>query len=214
MFLKNENRKVSLKKITLLILILSLIQPSFVMADTHYTDVPKTHWIKPILDHLVENQVVEPTSIFNLGSALTKEEWLELIQISLLDKSKVEVSKGVFDTTHKITRIEALELLVSQMGLDGVLESIKNGSTRFIDVEGYDALLQLSEDLGWVAVNATKTFRPNAVLTKEESYALLYNVYNAQSFKFDVLHSYYAISSFGQIGFSKDLTALSYGWGR
>ena len=159
MFLKNENRKVSLKKITLLILILSLIQPSFVMADTHYTDVPKTHWIKPILDHLVENQVVEPTSIFNLGSALTKEEWLELIQISLLDKSKVEVSKGVFDTTHKITRIEALELLVSQMGLDGVLESIKNGSTRFIDVEGYDALLQLSEDLGWVAVNATKTFR-------------------------------------------------------
>lgn len=214
MFLKNDKGKVLLKKIAILIVILSLIHPSFVMADRIYIDVPKTHWIRPILDHLLDHQVIEPTATFNLGSSLTKEAWLELIQLSLLNKSQNEINKGVFDARYKITRIEALELLVSQMGLEGVLESIKTGSSTFLDVEGYESLLQLTQDLGWVTVNATKTFRPHATLTKEESYALLYNVYKSQSYKFDVLHSYYAISSFSQIEFSKDLSALSYGWGR
>lgn len=214
MFLRNEKFQALLKKVVLLIVVLSMVHPAVVIADTHFTDVPKTHWIRPILDYLVENQVVEPTSNLNLGSALSKNEWHQLIQSSGLSKSQGEPSVNVFDASNKITRVEALDLLVNQMGLNGVLDSIKYGSTSFIDVAGYEALMQLSQDLGWVSVNATKTFRPNVVLTKEESYALLYNVHKSQANNLEVLHSYYAISSFSQIDFSKELSALSYGWGR
>lgn len=214
MFLEKDKLKVLLKRVTLFIVVLSILHPSIVMADTYYTDVPKTHWINSILEHLLENKVVEPTTNFNLGSHLTKSDWYQLIQTSIFSQSTTTLNISAFDSNKKITRIESLELLINQMGLDGVKETIKTGATDFIDTKGYESIMQLAQDLGWVSVNATKTFRPNDLITKEESYALLYNVYVSQSFNLEVLHSYYAISSFNQIELSSDLSALSYGWGR
>lgn len=214
MFFRNEHFRIRFKKVILLSMILILLNASYVEADTYYKDILSTHWIRPILDALVDGRVIEPTNTFNLGSTLTKEEWIDLIQTTVLDKSDLQVSQEMFTSSKKIKRIEALEVLIVQMGLEGVVESIKQGETSFIDAKGHEATLQLAIDMGWISLNATKLFRPDALLTKEESYALIYNVYKKKHSKLEILHSYYAISSYNQIELTKDLDLLTYGWGR
>ncbi len=194
----------------LFLIISSLIISPVSSAETLFKDVPQSHWIYSTLQDMTKAGIVESSETFNLGSGVSQNDLIRILQKIAPDKTYA----STYDTTKKMTRIEALAFIFQTLSLDKLGSQIKDLESPFIDTTSNQSILGLAIKFNFITLNGSKTFRPDQLIKKEEAYAILNQIDKAYADDLNTLHSYYAISSFSQIEFTKALDSLSFGWSR
>ncbi len=194
----------------LLIVVSILVSKPLSAAESAFSDVSQNHWIFKTLNSMLDAGIIESTNTFNLGSGVTQADLIKILQ--KIDPENAYTS--IYDATKNLTRIETLTFVFQALSLDKLALQIKNLESPFIDTSGNKSMLNLAVKFNFISLNTTKTFRPDQLIKKEEAYAILNQVFKAYQDDLNTLHSYYAISSYSQIDFSKELNSLSFGWSR
>lgn len=201
-----------------IIMLVFLIQFTFIGTSTRlsyaenesFKDVTQTHWAYNIIETMVNEGLIPRSEKFGIGTSVT-----EVDMTTILSKIKPNEAYDMnFDQQHRLTRREAIDVIFDWLSIDKISNQLGEQASPFVDTFEKDTFLNLANRFGWVSINSAKTFRPDQLIKKEELIALLYNVSNCYNSSFDLLHSYYAISSFSQADFSSQLNSLSYGWAR
>ena len=192
------------------IIIASLMNLPVSAAETVFKDVPQSHWIYKILQEMNNTGIIEGSEIFNLGSGVSENDLIRILK--KIDPDKTYAS--TYDTTKKMTRIETLAFIFQALSLEQISLQIKDLESPFVDTTSKHSILNLAVKFNFITLNASKTFRPDQLIKKEEAYAMLNQISKAYADDLNTLHSYYAISSFSQIDFANELDALSFGWSR
>lgn len=178
--------------------------------ETFFSDVPSTHWIHPILQEMLDAGIIIETEKFGIGTGVTENQIAQIIQAMNIDKKLL----STYDSTKNLTRSEALSFIFKLLEYDKLALQLKDLKSPFIDTVKDSSMYLIATEFGLVSINNTKTFRPDSLIKKEEAFAILNNVFKGYNNQLDLLHSYYAISSYSQIEYTEDLNSLSFGWSR
>ena len=194
----------------LLLVIASLMLTPPSAAVSVFTDVSQSHWIYKPLQNMLNAGIIEPSETFGLGSGVTQSDLIKILQ-----KINPDITyAATYDMTKKLTRLETVTFIFQVLTLDKLALQIKDLESPFIDTTTNQSILNMAVKFNFISLNATRTFRPDQLIKKEEAYAMLNQIYTAYADDLETLHSYYAISSYSQIDFTNDLNALSFGWSR
>jgi spore germination protein YaaH len=196
--------------IIILLLVIGLTVTPLSYANSVFTDVSQSHWLYKPLQNMLNAGIIESSETFNLGTGVTQNDLIEVLR--KIDPDKLYAAN--YDMTKKLTRLETVTFIFQALRLDKLALQIKAPVSPFVDTTTNQSILNLAVKFNFISLNATKTFRPDQLIKKEEAYAMLNQIYMAYSSKLEDLHSYYAISSYSQIEFSDSLNALSFGWSR
>ncbi len=196
--------------IIILLLAVTFTSTPLSYAETVFADVSQSHWIYKPLQNMLNAGIIEGTETFNLGSGVTQGDLIKVLQ--KIDPSKVYTAN--YDMTKKLTRLETITFIFQSLTLDKLAVQLKDLESPFLDTTTNQSILNLAVKFNFISLNQAKTFRPDQLIKKEEAYAMLNQIYLAYANKLEDLHSYYAISSYSQIDYSEDLSALSFGWSR
>ena len=200
----------NLKKLFLITLLVMIMSMPLSYSLTAFSDVPKTHWIYSTLQEMLSAGIIKEAESFKLGSGITETELADILKAISPEKSSINTT----NSTRTLTRKETLLYIFKTLEYDKLASQLKELKSPYIDTVGDSSMYQIAAELGWISVNGTKTFRPDQLMKKEEAYALLNNIYKGFAFDLNLLHSYYAISSYNQIGYNEDMNSLSFGWSR
>lgn len=133
-------------------------------------------------------------------------------------KQSVVDAGDKFRPDDDITRAEMAVMLVKALGYDTLAETAAGMDSPFTDVTRDIGYINLAYDIGMTngvpTGDGTFAFLPDATATREESAAMLVRVYERYTAGLDWLHGFYAFSSYGQIGLTDEMDAVSVGWSR
>ena len=186
------------------------------MSQVSYAEtlaVPNAHWFHNTYMKMDELGLIDPSSDFKLGSPVTEKMLIKLLRTAMPTLESATALDS-YDSTNPLTRQQALIRIFEEMDLFDMSKIMKSLTSPFVDTTGYQALYNMAESFGWISINSTKTFRPNANIKMEEAYSLIYNIYLKETSELELLHSYYAISSYSQIQYLDALDTVSFGWSR
>ena len=192
-------------------MILMMTSQSILFANEAFADVSKTHWIRPTLDLFLAEEIVPAEKSFDLGSAITKKE---IFDILVKFKPETSVKTTELDAQTSLTRIQALRYIFDVLELSSLNTQVKDLKSPYMDISTDSVVLNLSVRFGWISLGSNQHFRPNDLMKKEELYSILGKIYKQLEDPLDVLHGYYAISSYSQLSLASNLDSLSFGWGR
>lgn len=144
------------------------------------------------------------------------------VQNDVVDSGKA------FRPNAPITRGEMAEMLVRALGLKSAAEhlhssanpnsdaySILHGTTPFTDLpEGEEGYITVAYTIGMTKGTSETTFSPDQTATRAQAAAMLVRIYEKLHQKMDFLHGFYAISSYSQLDFARNMDAVSAGWSR
>lgn len=123
-----------------------------------------------------------------------------------------------FRPEASITRSEMAVMLVKALGYGTLSDTAATVTCPFSDVTQNTGYITLAYDIGMTngvaAGDGTWAFLPNDSAKREEAAAMLVRVYERYISKTDWLHGFYAFSSYGQIGLTSQMDAVSVGWSR
>ncbi|MBF4694892.1 glycosyl hydrolase family 18 protein [Fusibacter ferrireducens] len=201
------------KKVLITTLIVIMLISQLSLADNG--DIPKDHWVNNLVETLKNDEILDENEDIVLGKKITYETFVAWIfkveeHTKIKTQNKLEYSKS---DGELLTRMDAVRISIKYLGYDWLAQQLKNSNLIFTDVTSNKGYVQLAADFGLIS-SANTIFRPNDVLTSEEAIAFIYHLNRIKKAKIDLLHSYYAISSYGQLDKVSSLNALSYGWSR
>ena len=130
------------------------------------------------------------------------------------------VSNGVADAGGKfrpydpITRGEMAVMLVRALGYQGIASRASADTLPFNDVTANRGYISVAYAIGMTKGVTATTFAPNSSATRAQAAAMLVRIYEKLHQETDWVHGFYAISSYGQIGLSSKMDAVSAGWSR
>lgn len=194
-----------IKKATLVMLVFLIFTMN---SSMNYANVK--HWFYPISLEMIQLEIINPNEQFYQGSGFTELEMIQLLK-RILPTKKFVVGD---DNSTSLTRSEMITQLVGHLELEKFIAKFPQSTSPFIDVRSNQANINFALQFDFISMNTTRTFRPDAMIKKEEAYTIIYNVYKAYYSKLDTLHSYYAINSYPQLSFADHLDSLSFGWSR
>lgn len=120
-----------------------------------------------------------------------------------------------FRPSAAVTRGEMAEMLVRALGLKSAAAMCeKADSLPFTDVTERVGYITVAYDIGMTKGTSATTFAPNATATRAQAAAMLVRIYEKLHRDTDFAHSFYAISSYSQLGLTDGLDAVSAGWSR
>lgn len=123
---------------------------------------------------------------------------------------------GTADPAGVISRREMAVLLVRALGLEWLVSAAGGYDDPFLDSAG-DGYVNLAYHIGLsngIPQVGGVAFKPNAGASRMEAAAMAVRFYERYTGKADWLHGFYAFSSYGQIGFTREMDAVSVGWAR
>ena len=137
-------------------------------------------------------------------------------------------SGNAFRPNAPITRGEMAEMLVRALGLKSAAEylnfsntpmsdaySVLHGTTPFTDLPaGEEGYITVAYTIGMTKGTSENTFSPNQTATRAQAAAMLVRIYEKLRQKTDFLHGFYAISSYSQLDFARNMDTVSAGWSR
>lgn len=231
-----------MKKLCALFLALVLmVAPCTALAAGGYQDVPTGNWSVSVVQAAREyglmsgtapgifgfNQTISraefvtvlarmfqwDTSATTSGFTDTKGHWAEgylaaAVQHGAIDKG------GAFRPNEAITREDMAVMLVRALGYQSVAEAADAYSIPFTDVTTHKGYITVAYDIGMTNGVSPTQFAPTHSALREEAAAMLVRIYEKYTAKTDWLHGFYAISSYKQIGLTKEMDAVSLGWSR
>ena len=93
--------------------------------------------------------------------------------------------------------------------------SILHGTTPFTDLpKGEEGYITVAYTIGMTKGTSETTFSPDQTATRALAAAMLVRIYEKLHQKTDFLHGFYAISSYSQLDFARNMDAVSAGWSR
>lgn len=205
------NKKLLIKKGLIIVMILMMTSQSIIFANEAFVDVSKTHWIRPTLDLFLSEDLISADKTFNLGRAITQKDIFDIL-VKIKPESSVNATQ--VDSKNSLTRIQALRYIFDVLELSVLNTQVKDLKPPFTDISTDSVILSLSVRFGWIGMGSNQQFRPNDLMKKEELYSILGKIYQQLEQPLDVLHGYYAISSYSQLNLASNLDSLSFGWGR
>ncbi|MCX7922927.1 MAG: S-layer homology domain-containing protein [Clostridia bacterium] len=119
-----------------------------------------------------------------------------------------------FRPEDNITKEEAAVMLVCCMGYDSLAKQISYLGKPYSDVTNNTGYITIVKDIGIMSGNSKGQFLPKAAVKKEEAAVMLVKMYEKLNTTIKSLHAFYAISSYSQINFIKDLDSVSFAWSR
>ncbi|MBU5435440.1 S-layer homology domain-containing protein [Pseudoflavonifractor sp. MSJ-37] len=125
-------------------------------------------------------------------------------------------SSGSFRPGDPISREEMAILLVKALGYDSLARTA-DPDLPFSDVTRNQGYISLAYHIGMTAgiqEGGKLLFKPDLSATRAEAAVMLTQVYERYTSKLDWVHGFYAISSYSQIGLTKEMDAVSLGWAR
>ena len=135
------------------------------------------------------------------------------------------VSGKCFRPDKPITRADMSKLLVQALSLEIAASSLNsnrmipfsdcNHHTPFTDLpDGNEGYISVAYTIGMTKGITDTTFGPNLTATRAQAAAMLVRIYEKMNADTDFVHSFYAISSYGQLDLAEDMDAVSAGWSR
>lgn len=192
-------------------MILLMTSQSILFANEAFVDVSKTHWIRPTLDMFLSDGIILADKTFNLGRAITQKDIFDIL-VKIKPETSIKISD--VDSKSNLSRIQALRYIFDVLELNALNTQVKDLKSPFMDIATDPVVLNLSVRFGWISLGSNQQFRPNDLMKKEELYSILGKIYQQLEEPLDVLHGYYAISSYSQLSLASTLDSLSFGWGR
>ena len=168
------------------------------------------HWFAPIESEMKTLGLIDSDIQFYQGQGFKESELIQFLNRNLSNFK----ADSLIVNDYELTRSEMINRLMTHLDLLRFTSKLPQTPSSFVDVSKDVSVIEHALRFNLISLNATKTFRPDQKIKKEEAYAILYNVYKTYVSKFENFHSYYAINSYSQIGFSEHLNALSFGWSR
>lgn len=136
----------------------------------------------------------------------------------------VETAKaaGILSETEQIrplediTRMEMAQWLVRALGYETLAQSVESYGTAFADVSrsGYATIAYDIGMMTGVEKGGALHMLPDEPASREEACAMLMRVYERYTSHLEVVHGFYAFSSYSQISLTAQMTSLSLGWCR
>lgn len=122
---------------------------------------------------------------------------------------------GAFRPGDSITRGEMAEMLVRTLGLKSAAAMAEQVySLPFEDVSNRRGYITIAYQIGMTNGMTATTFGPDATATRGQAAAMLVRIYEKLHQKTSLVHGFYAISSYSQIGLAEDMSRVSLGWSR
>lgn len=197
-------------------------------AVSAYSDVPQGHWAEEYIKSASEKGVMNGMGqdLFGLGQNVKRSEFAAMMCRLMgwdLNGGEGEVwyapyvqslkehnaaDPGDFRPDDYITRSEMAEMLVRGLGFSG----IETGQTPFLDADS--PYVTAAYDFGIINGKEAGIFAPGEYASREEGAAMMCRLYDRYYHKLDMVHGFYAISSWGQRDMAKDMDAVSFGWSR
>ena len=152
--------------------------------------------------------------------------WYSMIETAAAHD--VTGTETYFRPNAPITRGEMAELLVRALGLKHAAECLNSSTTTGSDTYSYlhgsvpftdlpereEGYIAVAYAIGMTNGTSATTFSPNATATRAQAAAMLVRVYEKMNRETDFVHSFYAISSYSQLGLAESMDAVSAGWSR
>lgn len=145
----------------------------------------------------------------------------ETLSGSYLDAINFAVEYDVVDTNvafrpnDPVTRREMAEILVRALGLkEAAAIAEKQNTLPFTDVKSGKGYISIAYTIGMTNGTSATTFSPDATATRGQAAAMLVRIYEKLNQKTDFIHGFYAISSYSQLSYAKNMDAVSAGWSR
>ena len=116
-----------------------------------------------------------------------------------------------------ISREDMAVMLVRALGYETLANDIAGEESPFPDVDSHAGHIALARAIGMtngVEVDGQLLFQPEAFATRGQAAAMLVRVYERYTSKIEFLNGFYAFSSYGQIGLTREMDAVSLGWSR
>lgn len=195
------------------LLIITLVINSSPITFANTAPVGTTHWFYNIYQQMVGLGLVDTKSTFKLGAPVTERALISLLR-EALPNLEMDKSLESYNDSNPLTRQQTLVRIFEEMRLYDMSKLMKSLVSPFVDTKEYHAVYNMAEKFGWISINSSKTYRPDAPIKMEEAYSLVYNIYLKESSSLGYFHSYYAISSYSQIQYVDALDSVSFGWSR
>ncbi|MBS7526806.1 hypothetical protein KHM83_08965 [Fusibacter paucivorans] len=190
------------KMIALLFSVMLLATSLPIFADT-------AHWSDALREQLEKDDFILTSDTLNVGEDISKSDF-----VKILNRFDLDASEETIELSGEISRLEAVKHVIDHLGYSYLANQLNQTDVPFDDTYSDTGYLRLGLDFGIISENDTRTFRPNDALKTEEAIAILYHVDRLLALNITSLSSYYAISSYSQIGNIKDLDTVIFGWSR
>lgn len=200
-------------KIVISVFMIALFINASPISFANTTSVGKTHWFYNTYRQMIDLELLDAESTFKLGAPVTEKALMALL-IAALPNLEMEKNLESYDDSSALTRQQTLVRIFEEMQLYDMSKLMKSLVSPYVDTNSHNAVYSMAEKFGWISLNSSKTFRPDAPIKMEEACSLVYNIYLKESSALDFLHSYYAISSYSQIQYVDALDSVSFGWSR
>lgn len=130
-------------------------------------------------------------------------------------KNDVIDANEPFRPNTRITRGEMAEMLVRALGLKSAAAlSEKTISLPFEDVSNRRGYITIAYCIGMTKGSSPTAFSPDSTATRSQAAAMLVRIYEKLREKTDLVHGFYAISSYGQLSLTDYMDTVSAGWSR
>ncbi|MDN5300403.1 MAG: hypothetical protein PWP51_2956 [Clostridiales bacterium] len=182
------------------VMLLAASLPNF--ADT-------AHWSDALREQLKTDGYVLSSDTLKVGTPISKSDFEKI-----LNRFNLGTSEETVDLSGDISRIDAVKHVIDHLGYGYLANQLNQTDVPFDDVYTDIGYLRLGLDFGIISENDARAFRPNDALMTEEAIAILYHIDRLMTLNMTSLSSYYAISSYSQIGNIKDLDTTIFGWSR
>ena len=166
-----------------------------------------------ILCQMFDWEAIEPASPSFIDCAAT--HWA-YGYVEAARSHGVTDESGPFRPGDYITREEMAVMLVKALGYDQLARTAAT-ERPFSDVEQNAGYIALAYHIGMVAgieEDGQRLFKPNLCATRAEAATMLVQVYERYVSQVEWLHGFYALSSYSQIGLTREMDAVSLGWAR
>ena len=139
----------------------------------------------------------------------------ETLSGSYLDAINFAVEYDVVDTNvafrpnDPVTRREMAEILVRALGLkEAAAIAEKQNTLPFTDVKSGKGYISIAYTIGMTNGTSATTFSPDATATRGQAAAMLVRIYEKLNQKTDFIHGFYAISSYSQLSYAKNMDRI------
>lgn len=119
---------------------------------------------------------------------------------------------GAFRPQDTITRQEMAEMLVRALGYGILADKAEGYTLPFTDVTQGKGYISVAYDIGMTTGVSATQFAPKATATREQAATMLVRIYEKYHAQTQLLHGFYAISSYSQIGLTSQMDVVSVGW--
>lgn len=171
------------------------------------------------LVRLMQWDLINP-EVGSFKDNLDKNKWYYQYIETAVNKNVILKEENVefFRPEDKITREEIAIMIVRALGFDSLARQVSNLENPFIDVKRNLGYITIAKDIGIikgvVQSNREIKFLPDNNATREEAAAMMIRMYNKLNKHLNELHAFYAIRSYPQKDYIKDLSSVSFGWSR